>query len=905
MAQLFLRYRFRWLFLSIWSVICFVLALKSSNPAGQYLLLGLGLLFWLVSLWVHTFGQGKTEEIRYLQQLDTLSQVASILNSSLDQQQVLVSILDQLTRVVGYDGVSLLLYEEGNLSLVAYKNLSDPSWRFVHQTVFITPTEQKILDTHQPVVVSNTEIDPTWHALNPSQGVRSWLGTPMIIDGRLIGLINLSKKQSNFYSDQDAFWVSIFANHSATAIRNAKLYAQIQEELAERRKFEEALQESEQNFRSLFETMTQGVICRDAKGRVITANQAAFDILGQESLEQMNNAYENGMPAPLIGANGQPIAEEQYPSTMALRTGRTVKGISMRIFNPRLNSYRWILLDAVPRFRPGDEHPFMTYAIFEDVTEKWLTSQALQENESRFRSLFETMNQGVLYYSPAGQLISINPAGAKLLHNRISPEKLAPAEANPNPTWQMLREDGTLLPAEERPFWQVLKTGQPIFDFILGIEFFTTQETRWYAIDTIPQFRPQETTPFQIYSMFRDITESRQAEEALRQAQKLESLGILAGGIAHDFNNLLVAMLGQNSLALQKLPGDVPGRANIEKAIKAAESAASLTRQMLAYSGRGHFEVKQINLNQLIQENIDLLRVAVPKQIHMTTDLATHLPLISADVSQIQQVIMNLILNAAEAIHHHHGLIVLQTSTKQFNGEELQKWQIVDKQLSPGFYVQLVVQDNGKGLRPEQLARIFDPFFTTKTTGRGLGLAAVLGIVRGHQGGLKVVSTPDVGTIFTLIFPATHSAVPLPTPVPAPDQRKTALTGTVLVIDDEAPVREVVSDILTTAGFSVLMAPNGEEGLLLYQEAQATIDVVLIDWSMPMMNGSYVLRRLRQLNPAVVALLSSGYTEADAIHLLDEQKPNGFLQKPYQAQQLLEAVYQCLLLKHGLLGDNG
>jgi PAS domain S-box-containing protein len=401
-----------------------------------------------------------------------------------------------------------------------------------------------------------------------------------------------------------------------------------------------------------------------------------------------------------------------------------------------------------------------------------------------------------------------------------------------------------------------------------------------------------------VVGTIRDITGRKQAEDALRQTQKMESLGILAGGIAHDFNNLLVAMLGQTSLAFAKLPENHPAQSHIKKASQAAERAADLTQQMLAYSGRGHFEKQPINLNQLIQENLHLMAVAVPKQVYLRSNLAPSLPLISGDVGQIQQVLMNLILNGAEAIGATNGVVTIVTSTEEVTADDDRIWRYDHDNLKPGLYVTLEIYDTGGGMDETVLPRIFDPFFTTKTTGRGLGLAAVQGIVRGHEGGLRVYSEPGKGSTFKILLPASSEANPIirtnETLKPAEKQ-----SGLILVIDDEEPVREAVTDILALQGLEVISAANGQAGIDLYQQHKADILLVLLDLSMPGMSGEETFRHLRHLNPHITVILSSGYNEVEATSHFVGKGLAGFIQKPYNMATLTNKVMSYLSTNKG------
>ena len=394
-----------------------------------------------------------------------------------------------------------------------------------------------------------------------------------------------------------------------------------------------------------------------------------------------------------------------------------------------------------------------------------------------------------------------------------------------------------------------------------------------------------------------DLTQRVQAEEGMRQMQKMESLGVLAGGIAHDFNNLLVAMLGQTSLALAKSRPESLSRPHIQKAVTAAERAAQLTQQLLAYSGRGQFQVAPLNLNSLIEENSHLFAATIPKHIHLRTSLSNSLPLIEADLAQMQQVIMNLIINAAEAIGDKSGTITIVTDVQHLEPNDHKYWHYTVTPMAPGPYVTLELHDDGSGITSQTLSRIFDPFFTTKPTGHGLGLAAVIGIVKGHRGGLTVYSEVGKGTTFKLLLPSSGT-----TSIPdKPDRAEESgiLPGRVLVIDDEATVRDAVIDILGLAGVDVIAAADGETGLALYQTHMADIFLVVLDLSMPGWSGEQTLRELRQVNPEVRIILSSGYNEIEATQRFVGKALTGFLQKPYSAETLLSAVKQHLTRSPG------
>ncbi len=385
-------------------------------------------------------------------------------------------------------------------------------------------------------------------------------------------------------------------------------------------------------------------------------------------------------------------------------------------------------------------------------------------------------------------------------------------------------------------------------------------------------------------------------EDTFRQTQKLESLGVLAGGIAHDFNNLLVALLGQSSLALAKLGPDSPATPHIEKVIRAAERAADLTKQMLAYSGRGRFDYRSMNLNDLIAENVSLLEAGIAKNVRLVTFLDPNLPYIDADRGQMQQVVMNIILNAAEAIGSIQGTVHVKTSVRK--GEELltSNWPDNTRPSISQSYAAIEVTDTGHGMDPETLSKIFDPFFTTKVTGRGLGLAAVMGIIRGHKGGVKVTSDVGRGTTFRIVFPISEEHLPVTSPAVTPEIPRDQI-GTVLVIDDEEPVREAIVDILEDTGLRVLIASDGQAGINEYQAHANEINLVILDHSMPGMTGEETCRRLQEIDPAARVIISSGYDRSEVTRHFSHLGMAGFLQKPYSAIDLIDEVSRNLGLQ--------
>ncbi len=398
-----------------------------------------------------------------------------------------------------------------------------------------------------------------------------------------------------------------------------------------------------------------------------------------------------------------------------------------------------------------------------------------------------------------------------------------------------------------------------------------------------------------------DITERKWAEEKrlqmerqMQQTQKLESLGVLAGGIAHDFNNLLTIILGNASLALDEMPPASPARDSL-KAIEATSlRAAELCRQMLAYSGKGRFVIENIRMNDLIGEMISLLKASISKKAILNLNLKEPLPPLRGDPSQIRQVLMNLVFNASEAIGEHGGVITISTGMMECSGEYISEIYL-DDNLAEGLYVWLEVSDTGCGMDHETQRRIFEPFFTTKFTGRGLGLSAVLGIVRGHKGALKVYSEPGRGTTFKVLFPAVQSDKP-PVPQSSGNVQHSDWkgAGTILLVDDEESVRSLGNRMLERLGFKVLIAVDGQQALEIFRELRDEIVLVILDLTMPYMDGEETFRELRRIDPKARVIMSSGYTESEITPRFAGKRLSGFLQKPYTLDTLIQRLRDAL-----------
>lgn len=394
--------------------------------------------------------------------------------------------------------------------------------------------------------------------------------------------------------------------------------------------------------------------------------------------------------------------------------------------------------------------------------------------------------------------------------------------------------------------------------------------------------------------LIRDITVRKQAEEAVRWAnrRKLESLQNMAGGVAHDFNNKLTGVLGNAQLALQSLAPDATVREDIQRIIHSAEEMAELSQKMLAYSGRGHLLTLPLNLNTVLSELASILEGKISGRVSLDMQMDPEMPDIMGDRREIEQLVLHLLGNAGESIGDEDGTIKLSTAVRHVSAQSVRP-NFPQEKVVPGFYACLKIEDTGHGMSADTLNRIFDPFFSTRFVGRGLGLPAVLGIVQGHNGLITAESQVGTGTTFTVFFPIPKdkTVIKPPRKSAAPDGK---VEGRILITEDDPDVRDMVIRLLENAGFFTCVATDGRESIAMFKDQAADIDLVLLDMTLPEMNGAEVLVELRKIRPRVKVLLCSGYNEADVTRKFGAEKPDGFIHKPYQPEALISKLLSLL-----------
>jgi PAS domain S-box-containing protein len=509
-----------------------------------------------------------------------------------------------------------------------------------------------------------------------------------------------------------------------------------------------------------------------------------------------------------------------------------------------------------------------------------LTKQ-LQESEDRFRSVAETVSCAIFIYSD--QIEYVNEAGSRItgyamdeiigepLGKLVHPfdQELVEARAK-----GLLRGDSVPLRYEFR-----LRTKQG--------------ETRWIDFATGTVVLGDRVlglgTAFDVTERVKANDARLKVERKLHEAQKLESLGLLAGGVAHDFNNLLTVIQGNAGMVRETMDEPEVAQSCLRNIEDTCRRASNLVRQMLAYSGRSRAYVQFLDLNRLIHETTQLLSVSIPKTVVLRYELAAELPSVSADAAQLQQVVMNLVTNAVEAIGSAAGSVILRSGVHHLGETDVTGLRVAED-LDPGPFVYVEVEDTGAGMDGATQARIFDPFFTTKFAGRGLGLAAMQGIVRGHGGGVEIQSSPGEGTVFRVYLPAQSGPAHPVESAPAALQSGVAGAGLVLVVDDESGIRDIAKRVLVRVGFEVIQAVDGVEAVEHVRTHQQELRLVLLDLTMPRLGGDEALSDMRALGYGGPVIRWSGYPPNEA----SPHSHMPLLRKPFSSEELLAAVHKAL-----------
>ncbi len=655
------------------------------------------------------------------------------------------------------------------------------------------------------------------------------------------------------------------------------------------------LKEKEEDLRTTLNSIGDAVIATDTSGNVTRLNPVAEKLTGWKQEEARNRPLTDVFHI----VNAQTSKPAANPVNRVLSDGETV-GLANHTKLISRNGCEYQIADSAAPIMNVDGSIAGVVLVFRDVTEDYRIHKELRENEERLSLALDVSGAGIWRWHVTKGEVSFDDRFHRML-GYSEGELPGTAEA-----WRSFHHPDDLDEVMNR-FESHARGQTPIYESVHRLR---RHNGEWLWVMTRGRIisRNSHHQPEHCIGVAIDITDRKQGEEAklnferqVQHAQKLESLGVLAGGIAHDFNNLLMAILGNADLAMNELPPSSPVHRNLAEIEKASKRAADLAKQMLAYSGKGQFVIDQIDLGRLVEEMVHLLQVSISKKAELKFNFAPNLPCIDGDATQIRQVIMNLITNASESLGDDNGVITLSTDVifcddAYLSGINGSVRIGSEEPLPEGRYVFLEVSDTGCGMDNSTVERIFDPFFTTKFTGRGLGMSATLGIIRGHRGAIKVYSEPDKGTTFKILFPVSESTIDSSrSPINSETSPSTlGMHGTVLVADDDETVCSISRQMLEKLGFDVITASNGMEAVGCYREHQEDILCILLDLTMPHMNGEEAFREIFHINRNARVILCSGYNEQDATERFSGKGLAGFLQKPYTLAALREKLHKIL-----------
>ncbi len=623
--------------------------------------------------------------------------------------------------------------------------------------------------------------------------------------------------------------------------------------LRQRKRSETEIRASEERFRAIFNQAAVGDAQVTLDGQVTMVNDRYCEVLGCAREDLL----------------GKPLVEKIHPEDRAvlLLNRRSLLEEMLPSYSVEVRSVRqsgdtvWIKLHE-SLLRDGEGRPQYSLAVVEDINERRHAELALQESERRFRSMADTapimiwvagadqrctfFSQGWLSFTgssledalDSGWVEHIHPDSRE--HCQANFKSAFATQSNFQTECRLRRVDGA--------YRWVLATGTPRFGADGAFAGYVGSCT--------------------------DITDIKNAQEESLARQKLEGLGVLAGGIAHDFNNLLGSILATSELVLSELPAGAPASQGIISIKNVADRAAEIVRQMMAYSGQENTVFEALDLSVLVREMLQLLSVSISKRARLVVDLPENLPAVRANAAQIRQVVMNLITNASEALGENSGVITVGLSITEAD------------------HVRLTVSDSGSGMTEEIRARIFDPFFTTKFAGRGLGLAAVRGIIRDHGGSISVFSVPGQGSRFEVLLPCTDQPTPSAAGAPPVDSAEPVEDhpGTILVVEDEEDLRRAVAKMLRRRGFSVIEANDGRIGVDLFEAHATEIDVVLLDLTLPGKTGREVLEEVRRMRPDVNVILTTAYSQQEALKTTGGRESWLYLRKPYRIAEVIDIL---------------
>jgi len=693
---------------------------------------------------------------------------------------------------------------------------------------------------------------------------------PLISKDQVIGILSIQATKPKAYSQRDLRLAERVGNQIAGAVANAQLFMQL-------KRAEEAMRESEEKFRDLYDYAPVGYHEYDKEGRITKVNRTDLEMIGYTAEEMI------GQPIWKLNVSEDMVRRQVLDKLAgAMPPGRALE----RIYRRKDGSTFPVLIEDRLVLDEKGQIAGIRCTI-QDITERKRNEEALRESEERYRTILENIEDGYYEVDLPGNFTFFNDSLCRMLG--YSRDELI-GMGNDRYTDQENRKK--LFQA----FNSVYRTGEPVKEF--DWEVIRKDGRKVYGEVSVSLIRSSTGQPIGFRGIARDITERKRAEkemaalqEQLTQSQKMEAIGRLAGGVAHDFNNLLTVIKGYSQLSLLDLKENNPLWENIQEIQKATQRATDLTRQLLAFSRRQILDPKVLDLNSLLRDTEKMLRRMIGEDIELVTRLSEGLGRVKIDPGQIEQVILNLAVNARDAMPSG-GKLTIETA----NAQSDEGYALTHLGLTPGHYVRLSVSDTGIGMSREVQEKAFDPFFTTKEKGKGtgLGLSTVHGIVTQSGGKIWVYSDPGHGTTFKIYFPTIEGELDT---LNGKNETGSSPRGseTVLLVEDEPSVRDLANRLLKQQGYRVLEAANGEEALRLVREtAGERIHLLLTDVVLPQMSGKELADQLKIFRPDLKVLYTSGYTDFAVVHHGVLNSGTHFLQKPFSLKTLSQKVREAL-----------
>jgi PAS domain S-box-containing protein len=851
---------------------------------------------------------------------DTLREVAGALNTSLDLEQVLDLILEQVAHVVEYDNASVMLLADGSLEIAAQQGFLPGDQELGPFQVADFAHLADVLQERRPGIIPDTTTDPRWQYRRASQNIHSWLGVPLAVQDRAIGLLNLGKEEVNFYTQRDAEVLTAFANQAAIAIENAHLYDRTRRRSRELALLNRVIAASaaSREIEPILETA-----CREL-ALIFDVPRAAAALFGEDKAEalvvaeyppaglwrapwpgqdgQSSRPGQRLVPGQLP-SQGEAIPTEDLASLQYILKHKEPFVVENAQAGPSLLVLPLIVEGEVagtlevtaidPRRFAADE-----VALAQGVAEQVagaLARARLEETQQRLNTAVEQAAEAIVITDLHGIILYVNPAFESITGcNRAQTLGLGPATATTRGPDVSFYDQ----------MWHSMATTQVEQGRFTGRKPDGTS----YTVDAIvTPVRNQAGRLVNYVAAWRDVTREVQLEKQFQQAQKMEALGRLAGGVAHDFNNLLTVIHLNSQIMKRKLRIEDPLWEHVQEIEETSQRAADLIKQLFSFSRREIVEPQVLSLNNIVGDLIPMLQRLIGADIVLEPMLATDLWPVKADHSQMEQVIVNLVVNARDAMPEG-GTLIVETNNVVLD----ETYTALHMEAQPGEHVLLAISDTGTGMSDEVQARIFEPFFTTKEKGRGtgFGLATVFGIIKQHGGHIQVCSEVGRGTTFKIHLPRAGEAGTVGQ-VPAhvdsmPDARtelsrttesKSLLslregmaggTETALIVEDDPNVRGWLERVLKLCGYQTLIAQDGKEAVEISQQHEGSIHLLLTDVVMPQMGGPQLAEQIRLQRPGMRVLYTSGYTDSAIVLNGALIQGAAFISKPFTLDSLTQ-----------------